>query len=295
MRVGNLFDRVTAFDNLLAAAAQAARGKKTQPRVAHFLFHLEKELLRLQAQLQQGEWWPAPFRRFEIREPKPRQISAPDFADRVVHHALCNLVGPHIDRRLIFDCWACRAGKGSHAAVRRAQSFSRKYPYFLKCDVRRYFDSIDHGVLKGLLRSLFKDRPLLALLERIIDRPPEGLAPGKGLPIGNLTSQHFANLYLGELDHELKERQRVQGYLRYMDDLLLFGASKPELWRLLAHTEEFLAGRLGLGLKPSATLLAPVGEGVPYLGFRIYPGLIRLDRHSLRRFRRRLRAREAAY
>lgn len=198
-RVGLLFERVVAFENLLYATRQAARGKTSQLRVAHFLFHQEKECLRLQTELKQGIWLPSGFRVFEIREPKPRRISAADFQDRVVHHALCNILEPVFERRLIFDTWACRRGKGSHLAVKRAQVFSQRFPYFLKCDIRRYFDNVDHAILKRLLRRLIKDQAVLNLLDRIIDHPLPGASPGKGLPIGNLTSQHFANLYLGEL------------------------------------------------------------------------------------------------
>lgn len=294
-RIGFLFDRVIAFDNLLKATQQAARGKKEQLRVAHFLFHQEKECLRLQDELRQDIWRPSDFRVFEIREPKPRRISAADFQDRVVHHALCNVLEPIFERQLIFDTWACRRGKGSHLAVQRAQGFSRHYRYFLKCDIRRYFDSVDHAVLKKLLRQFLKDKVLLNTLERIIDHPLPGAAAGKGLPIGNLTSQHFANLYLGELDHHLKDRMGVKAYLRYMDDMLIFATDKSQLQCILDEIESFIQVQLQLALKPSATVIAPVSEGIPFLGFRIFPALIRLNGQSLRRFKRRLRLYEQAY
>lgn len=294
-RAGNLFERVVAFDNLLRATRQAARGKKEQLRVAHFLFHQEKECLRLQAELRQGIWQPSGFRVFEIREPKPRRISAADFQDRVVHHALCNVLEPVFERRLIFDTWACRRGKGSHLAVKRAQVFSRRFPYFLKCDIRRYFDNVDHAILKRLLRRLIKDEAVLNLLDRIIDHPLPGAQPGKGLPIGNLTSQHFANLYLGELDHQIKDRMGVKAYLRYMDDMLIFAPDKSRLHDLIDHIENFAGQRLQLSLKPAATVIAPVSEGVPFLGFRIFPGLIRLNGQTLRRFTHCLRLQEQAY
>lgn len=294
-RVGHLFESVTDFANLLRATHQAARGKTGQPRVAHFWFHLETELLTLQEELRQGRWRPSNFRVFEIREPKLRRISAADFRDRVVHHAICNLLEPVLDKRLIFDTWACRRGKGSHRAVARAQWFCRRYPYFLKCDVRRYFDTIDHAVLKSMLGQILKDRPLIELLERIIDHPLPGVLPGKGLPIGNLTSQHFANLYLSELDHQLKDRQGLKAYLRYMDDMLIFAEDKAQLHAIQRSLEEFIGGRLQLQLKLSATRLAPVSEGVPFLGFRIFPGLIRLNRQSLQRFRHRLYQRQQDY
>jgi len=257
--------------------------------------YLETELFKIQDELQKGCWQPSPYRIFEIREPKPRRISATDFRDRVVHHAICNILEPIFDKWLIYDTWACRPIKGSHAAIKRAQQFSRQYPYFLKCDIRKYFQSIDHKILKHILQRIIKDARLLALLNQIIDHPLPDSPLGKGLPIGNLTSQHFANLYLGKLDHELKDKQAIKGYLRYMDDMLLFATDNNTLHQYLQQLESFIQEQLGLKLKPSATLIAPVSEGVPFLGFRIFPNLIRLNRQTLHRFRRRKISYEHAY
>lgn len=294
-RCGGLFDRVVTFENLLLATRKAARGKRDKPSVARFEFRLEQELLAVQEELAIGAYYPGAFFTFEIRDPKRRDICAAPYRDRVVHHALCNPLEPFFERRLIYDTYACRPGKGTHAAIERAQRFSRRYRYFLKCDVRKYFQSVDHAVLRALMASMFKDVRLLDLLERIIAHSPPGAEPGKGLPIGNLTSQHFANLYLGELDHHLKDRMGVMGYLRYMDDLVLFADDKPTLHLWLAQIRDFLQDRLALELKARATILAPVTEGLPFLGFRIYPGLIRLNRRTLRRFRSQVRGRERTY
>jgi len=290
-----LLERIIRFDNLLRAAGRAARGKRERPTVARFEFHLERELLALQEELAAGGYRPGAFFTFEIRDPKRRAICAAPFRDRVVHHAVCGVLEPVFERRLIFDTYACRPGKGTHAAVDRAQQLARRYRYFLKCDVHRFFASVDHARLQTLLERMFKEPTLHNLLGRIIAHGPPGAEPGKGLPIGNLTSQHFANLYLGELDHHLKARERVRGYLRYMDDLLLFADDKPSLHLWLAALRDLLAERLGLALKAGATRLAPVTEAIPFLGFRIYPGVIRLDRRSLRRFRRQVRVRERTY
>ena len=294
-RQAGLFERIITFRNLLQAARQAARGKREKLAVAYFEFHLERELLTLQEELQTLNYRPGSFFTFEICDPKRRAICAAPFRDRVVHHAICNVLEPVFERRLIFDTYACRPRKGAHAAIGRAQQFARQYRYFLKCDVRHYFERVDHTVLKALLARLFKDVPLLTLLHRIIDQAPPGAEAGKGLPIGNLTSQHFANLYLGELDHYLKDRLPVKGYLRYMDDLLLFADDKPTLHPWLAAIGQFLQQNLRLELKEKATLLAPVTEGLPFLGLRIYPGVLRLNPRTLRRFRRQVRGRERAY
>jgi RNA-directed DNA polymerase len=294
-RQTGLFERITPFDNLLRAARKAAQGKRDRALVARFEFHLEQELLTLQEELQNLSYQPGSFFTFEVYDPKRRRICAAPYRDRVVHHAVCNVLEPAFERRLIFDTYACRPGKGTHAAIEKAQQFARRHAYFLKCDIRKYFDSVDHSVLKALLARMFKDSSLLSLLNRIIEHAPPDAEPGKGLPIGNLTSQHFANLYLGELDHYLKDRLRLKGYLRYMDDLLLFADDKPTLHLRLAELRRFLKDSLRLQLKEKATRLAPVVEGIPFLGFRIYPGMIRLNRRTLRRLRRQVRGREKAY
>ena len=291
-RVDGLFSRIVAFDNLLAAERRAARGKRDRDSVARFEFHLERELIRLQEELIDGSYRPGAFCTFEVRDPKRRAICAAPFRDRVVHHAVCHVLEPVLERRSIHDSYACRVGKGTHAAISRARVLARRFGFFLKCDVRRFFASVDHVVLEDLLARLLKDRRLLALLSRIIAHGPPGATPGVGLPIGNLTSQHFANLYLGELDHQVKERLRVAGYLRYMDDLLLFAQDKPTLHLHLAEIRRFLAERLRLGLKESATMIAPVTEGIPFLGFRVYPGTVRLNQRTRRRFRTQMRALE---
>lgn len=294
-RHSGLFERIARFDNLLQAARKSAQGKRNKPSVARFEFHLEQELLTLQQDLKNGGYQPGSYFTFEVRDPKRRAICAAPFRDRVVHHAVCDVLEPYLEQRLISDTYACRRGKGTHAAIARAQQFARRYRYFAKCDVRKYFQSIDHSLLQGLLARLFKDPALLGLLSRIIAHAPPDATPGKGLPIGNLTSQHFANLYLGELDHYLKARRRIKGYLRYMDDLVLFADDKPMLHRWLADLRRFLQETLRLELKQGATLLAPVTEGIPFLGFRVYSGVIRLDKRGLRRFRRNVRGRERAY
>jgi len=294
-RVDGLFSRIVAFDNLLAAERRAARGKRDRPAVQRFEFHLERELILLQQELREGAYRPGPFVSFEVQDPKRRAICAAPFRDRVVHHAVCDVLESVFERRAIQDSYACRNGKGSHAAIARAQAFARRWPYVLKCDVRRFFASVDHGTLRALLARLFKEPALVGLLDRMIDHGPPDTPPGLGLPIGNLTSQHFANLYLGELDHHVKDRLAVRGYLRYMDDCLFFGADKPSLHLLHAEVRSFLRERLRLDLKPIATPVMPVTEGIGFLGFRLYPDTIRLNQRTRKRFRRQVRDIESAY
>jgi retron-type reverse transcriptase len=294
-RAGGLFPDIVGFRNLLEAERRAARGKRHRPTVQAFEMDLERELIRLQEELVDHSYRPGPFVTFEVHDPKRRAICAAPFRDRVVHHAICDVLEPVFERRAVHDSYACRRGKGSHAAIRRAQSVARRWPYVLQCDVRRFFASVDHDVLRALLARVLKDRDVLALLDRIIDHPPPDALPGRGLPIGNLTSQHFANLVLGELDHHLKDHLALPGYIRYMDDFLLFGADKATLQELHAEIRRFLDDRLRLELKPSAAPVNPVSEGIGFLGFRIYPRTIRLDQCARRRFLRKVRDIERAY
>ncbi|MCP4379507.1 MAG: RNA-dependent DNA polymerase [bacterium] len=295
-RIGNLFEQIVQFDNLQRAAHKAFRGsKKYTPAGARFYFQMESELLCLEEELRSGSYRPQPYRSFRIYEPKERLISASDFRDRVVHHAICNVLEPIFERGMIFDSYACRRGKGAHAAIARSQYFARRFRYVLKCDIRKHFESLDHAVLQQILARKIKDRRVLALLSTIIEHAVPHYRPGQGLPIGALTSQLFANLYLNELDHLLKERLQVTGYLRYMDDFLLFGLNKQRLRDWLVRLRDYLHTTLRLDLKEEALRLLPVSEGIPFLGFRVFPGLIRLDRRQQIRFRRKIRQREQAF
>jgi RNA-directed DNA polymerase len=294
-RTGNLFSQMVSFENLLISTKKAARGKKKSLSVSSFYFNLENELITLQASLSSKSYQPKGYRQFEIFEPKPRKICSADFVDRVVHHAVCGVLDPLFERRMIFDSYACRVRKGAHRAIARCQEFTRKYAYFLKCDISKYFDSIDHKVLKEILRRIIKDQSVLSLLDLIINYPVPGQDSGKGLPIGNLTSQYFANLYLGELDHFIKQNLRVKGYLRYMDDFLCFAHSKQELNFWLAQIRVFLDEKLSLKLKEKVVQIAPVSNGVPFVGFRIFPGLIHVRRENLVRFRNKIREQETKF
>ena len=288
-RIGGLFESACSFASLEAAAARAARGTTKTAEVAGFLLDLEPEILHLERELLGGTYSPGPYRTFTVRDPKPRQITVAPFRDRVVHHALCGAIEPVLEQHYIAHSYACRKGKGTLRAVRQAQRLTRRHAYFLKLDVRSYFHSIDHDVLCALLRRKFKDRRLRAALERIIRHPVPGCPRGKGLPIGNLTSQHLANFYLSSFDHFVLQDLRPGGYVRYMDDMVLFGACREHLWECHASSIGFLRTALRLELRSEATLLAPVRQGLPFLGRRIFRELVRLRRENLRRSVRRLR------
>ncbi|MCA9464794.1 MAG: group II intron reverse transcriptase domain-containing protein [Nitrospira sp.] len=301
--MGAMFDRLTAFPNLLRAAYLAQRGKRRRPNVSTFFLNLETELVQVQTALRTRTYQPGPFRNFVIREKKPRMISAAPFRDRVVHHALCQVIEPLFERRFLFDSYACRKGKGTHAAVDRASSYARRYRYVLKCDLAQFFPSIDHQVLLGLLQRRVQDPEVLWVITRILghggsERGPVWYFPGddllapwtrsRGLPIGNQTSQFFGNVYLDPLDHVVKESLRCPGYVRYVDDFLLFADSKAWLHEAHAAVEDVCAS-LRVRLHARKCVVAPVSNGVTFLGYRLFPGYRRLDAGNVKRARRRFR------
>jgi len=307
-RLGGIWERVLAFENLLAAHRKARRGKRARPAVARFELDLERNLLDLQQELGGGTYRPGGYRLFEIYDRKPRRIAAAPYRDRVVHHALMSLVEPALDRTFIADSYACRVGKGVHGAVERYQGWARRYAHALKVDVRRYFPSIDHRILKAKLRARIKDPGVLWLFDQIIDSGPD---PGHGetfvdddlvdlmqrrcgIPIGNLTSQFLGNLYLDDLDHHLEETLRVPAYLRYVDDLILLDDSKSRLWDLRREIDHFLEGER-LHLHPHKVQVRPTALGLDVLGYRVFPDYRRLRRDNGYRFRRRLRGLARAY
>lgn len=308
-RLGGVWAEVVSFDNLLLAYRKARRGKGRSPQVAAFALDLEKELLSLRHDLDTGTYRPGAYRLFTIYERKPRTIAAAPFRDRVVHHALLNVIEPPLDRSFIEDSYACRKGKGVHAAVGRYQTWARRYPYALKMDVRQYFPCIDHAILKAKLRRRIKDGRVLQLLDLLIDTgPPVRLPPvwypgddlltplerRTGIPIGNLTSQFLANLYLNDLDRYVKQVLRMPAYLRYVDDLVVLDDSKQHLQEVRAAVRERLAADRLL-LHPHKAHITPVRLGLDLLGYRVFPNGRRLRADNGFRFARRLRALARAY
>ena len=216
-----------------------------------------------------------------VYDPKPRMICAAAFPERVLHHAIMNICEPVFERYAIFDSYACRKGKGGDRALQRGQYFSRRYGWYLKLDIRKYFDSVSHTVMSRLLARRFREKELLALFADLLASYETG--PGRGLPIGNLISQHLANFYLGHFDHWLKEEMRVKGYLRYMDDFLVFAEDKAALKELLLKIVHFLDQELGLQLKDDVQLNRTVC-GIPFLGYRLFGERLRLGQPARRRF-----------
>lgn len=289
-RVGNLFDTFTSFANLHLAWQKTRCSSGKSREAALFFQELERELFAMQEALRCGVWHPQPFRFFDIYDPKHRTIAVSAYADRVVHHALVNVLEPLYERSFIFDSYAIRKDKGVHKAVFRAQHFLQQYPFYLKTDVERFFDSVSHDRLLEILARKMKDKTLMVVCERIVRH--SSLSGNRGLPIGNRTSQFFANVYLDVLDHFVKEHCRLKGYVRYMDDFVVFSHDKAALKTIKSEIEAFLGNELLLQLKPAATVIHHRQHGLPFLGRRIFPGIIRLRTENLRRITRRIALRE---
>jgi hypothetical protein len=291
-RTGNLFEQIVDRDNLRLAFHKALRGKRARRDAQQFAQRLEQNLEEMTEQIAAGTYPLGRSHQFVIHDPKERIITAPCFAERVLHHGIMNVCEPILDRWLIDDTYACRTGRGRLAALQRTQSYARRFPYFLKLDVRKYFDSIPHGRLLERLSRRFKDRRLLELLGAIVRAFRGSL--GRGLPIGSLTSQHFANCYLGGLDRLIKEELRIKGYVRYMDDMALWSDSRPQLRSALAAIRGYLDVELGLEVKASP-YLNRTGHGMDFLGCRLYPHHMILSRRSRRRFRQKLSRLERSF
>ncbi len=308
-RHGQLWPKLIGFPNLLEASRRARRGKRSRDNVAAFELDLERELCRLQDELRTKSYVPGPYRAFFIHDPKKRLISAAPYRDRVVHHALCQVLQPVFEPVFIADSYASRPGKGTHAALDRCTQFARRYPYVLKCDVRKYFPSIDHALLKASIARKIKDPDVLRLVGLIVDHSNEQEAvqewypgddlftPGerrRGLPIGNQTSQFFANVYLNAFDHWLKEEWRLPAYLRYMDDFLVFSDDKAQLKTVRAACAAYLT-QWRLRLHPNKSVISRTRDGVRFLGMRVFPDHRLLPRSNLVRLRRRIRWMQRAY
>jgi retron-type reverse transcriptase len=296
----NLFDKITAWDNLLLAARNASRGRQYDASVAQFNFRLESNLLRLQRELMHKTYRPGPYTTFMVYDPKERMISAAPFRDRVVHHALCNVMEPIFEKTFVHDSFANRLGKGTHRAIERYQYYARRYRYVLKSDIRKFFPSLDHEILKRAFRWKICCTDTLWLANLIVDNSNEQenvaeiahfegeqILSRRGLPIGNLTSQFWANVYLNCFDHFVKEDLGAMGYVRYVDDFVVFGNCKHELACFKVLIAEYLA-KLRLVPHPDKTHIHRTGKGVPFLGFRVWPRYRIVKKERVRRFERHL-------
>lgn len=290
-RANRLFENICDIQNLHEAFYKASKSKRLSAEAMIFNQNYEQNLENLRCSLTEGSYRHGKYRQFTIIDPKERIISAAPFADRIVHHAVINVLEPVFERQFIFHTYACRVGKGTHAAARYAFKKAKSCKYFLKLDVRKYFDSINHSVLKHFLRRIIKDPRCLALLFGIIDtycvnQNELNVSDKKGLPIGNLTSQFFANLYLSALDHFVLEHLKPCGYVRYMDDIVVFENSKENLKSIFAAIQGFCSENLKLLLKTPVFGLCK--NGVPFLGWNISSEKIKVLKSTRSRMKSKL-------
>ncbi len=308
-RACGLYPQIVAFENLLLASRTAQRCKRFRNDVLAFNFNLETNLLTLQRELLSRSYTPGAYKTFEIFEPKRRLISAAPYRDRVVHHALCGVIEPLFNASFIDSCYANRKGKGTHKALDHFVSLAKRYRYCLRADIEKYFPSMDHLILKEIIRRKIKCRDTLWLVDLILDNSNEQepvhqyfsgddlLTPcvrRHGLPIGNLTSQLYANVYLNKTDHEIAARYGGRRYLRYVDDFALFSNDREEL----QEARDWLAHGLSeirLRLHSVKTQITEARHGVSFLGFRIFPDRIRICQSNLRRARHRMRQLQCNY
>lgn len=303
----NLFPEIVSFQNLLKASEKARKGKRAKHSCAEFELNLENELVQLHSELLNRQYQHGEYRKFVVYDPKQRIISASPYRDRVVHHALCNVIEPLLERSFIYDSYACRRGKGVHKAVDRYTYYARRNKYVLKCDIRKYFHAIDHQILQNILFRKIRCPGARWLISHIIDSHRDTsftqYFPGdtlltpverrSGIPIGNLTSQFFANVYLDSFDHFVKEELSLP-YIRYVDDFVAFSNSKKELDEVKKEMVGYLAG-LRLCLHTKKSRIHRVAEGVRFLGFRVFPEHRLLDKANVLRMRRKMKTMSRNY
>lgn len=277
-------EKIVDIDNIALAAYKTFRGKRDKKDVIDFIANFNENICSLRDEIDSGQVFIGDYHFFTIYDPKERVICATGLKERILHHAIMNICHARFDKSLIYDTYATRPGKGIYAALEKAQKAMKNYRYYAKLDVRKYFDNIDHVVLKQMLQRLFKDRWLLELFDRIIDS--YSVTPGKGIPIGNLTSQYFANIYLSGLDHYMKEILKVPFYIRYMDDVLLYNNDKTNLMNSVSAFQNYALNELSLAIKQPQT--GKCASGVSFLGYKVMPGFMLLNGRSKRRFRSKL-------
>ena len=268
----DLYPKVCSFPALCRAYQECRKGKREREYAMLFEKNLERNLLDLHNDLLNDQWRSGLYARFFVSDPKRRLINAPPFRDRIVHRAVSDILMPLWDPTFIYDSYACRGGKGTHVAVDRLQQFMRRHltgsGYVLQLDVKSYFASINHATLVGLIKKKIRDSRLMSLVRQVVESYCD--TPGTGIPLGNLTSQGFANIYLHELDMFAKHTLRIKQYIRYMDDVALVADDKKQLWVWRDAIEGFLADHLQLRLHPDKQAMVPIDCGADYLGYIVF-------------------------
>ncbi len=288
--ISDLFDRIVERANVTQALWRAASGKRDRHEVRAFIADDCSERDTIHRELSSSEYRFQPYQEFQVRDTKTRTIHAPCFRDRVVHHAIIAVTGPVFEMGALEHSYACRKSKGQHAAVRQARHWTRRHLWYGKIDVQKFYDSIDHERLRSQLAKRFSERRLLRLFDSLIRS--YHTKPGRGLPIGALTSQYLGNFYLDQFDHAMKATRLAQSYLRYMDDIVIW-ARQDQLCEIRAQAHRELS-KLCLKTKNGGEWNR-CQRGIPFLGYVIYPDRVRLNRNGRRRLRRKLRVLRRAW
>nr|AQS34861.1 hypothetical protein [uncultured archaeon] len=303
-RYDSLYSPLCSYENLELAYRKARKHKTTKDYVLDFEKDLENNILLLHSELLLHCYNPKPLVTFIVRDPKTRKISKSDFRDRVVHHALCNIIEPIFEKSFIYDSYANRKGKGAHKALKRFDFFKRKisfngkrktnaydnndiFGYTLKADIKKYFESVDREILLNVIRKKIKDNKVFWLIKRILGNYARGGRTGKGMPLGNLTSQFFANVYLNELDQFVKHKLKAKYYIRYVDDFVILHNDKQKLKEYKEEINKFLK-TIELELHPDKSKITPLSKGITLLGYRIFYYSKLLRKSNLRKSQRKI-------
>lgn len=296
VNIDNVYDRIITISNLLDAWKEFLRGKRGRADVQEFGRNLMGNVLTLHEELRAGTYVHGGYHAFRIADPKPRDIHKALVRDRLLHHAIYRVLYPSFDRTFIADSYSCREGKGAHKAMARFRRFAYQVSrndtrtcWVLKCDVRKFFASIDHHVLLGILAERMADARALDLFRRVIESFSSGV-PGKGLPLGNLTSQLLVNVYMNEFDQFAKHELKAKQYLRYADDFVILSEDRARLRSLIPRVETFLEARLALTLHPDKVSIRTLASGIDFLGWVHFPDHRVVRTATKRRMYRRLSA-----
>ncbi len=309
----NLYPKVYNLSNLILAWRKARKGKTRKEYVKEFEKNLVKNLLTLYKELKEGTYKPKPLTVFIIRDPKTRRISKAEFIDRIVHHALFRIIEPIFDKNFIYDSCANRKNKGNLFAIKRFDKFKRKVSnngkilknnfqdtnfvqgYCLKADIKHYFDEVNHEILLSIIKRKISDNLLINLIEKIVrtqneerERDNSLCLKGKGMPLGNLTSQFFANIYLNELDYFIKHELKAKYYIRYVDDFVILHSSKEQLEEWKEKINFFLKEKLKLELHKDKSKIIPLSKGIDFVGFRNFYHFKLLRKRNIRKMKSKL-------
>lgn len=277
IQLGHSYDEIISVENLLEAWKAFKRGKTKKQGVQQFQFRLMEHILSLHTDLRNKTYRHGPYKHFRIADPKPRDIHKASVRDRLLHHAVYRVLCPLFDKKFIYDSYSCRVGKGTHKALYRFHDFAKrasfshtKTCYILKCDIRKFFASVDHEVLFSILARHISDEWMAWLLVEVVGSFSSGV-DGKGLPLGNLTSQLLVNIYMNEFDQFVKHALKAKYYIRYADDFALLSHDKTQLEQWLIHIRKFLQERLKLSLHPDKVFIKTLASGVDFLGWVHFP------------------------